>query len=78
MMQSLLNNRVLICPESAELYNRLVDNEFYIGESNDELTMHSNYEGDLYVVRAVKVLNFYVVVSIYNKTKLKEMSTLVD
>lgn len=72
IFNKLFQGRVLITPENSELFNRLVSNETYIGESEDTLTMHSTYMGKQYIVTAVKYHDVFVVVSIYNNEDHKE------
>ena len=72
IFNKLFSNRVLITPENSTLYNQLVSNETYIGESSDKLTMHSTYMGKPYIVTATKYHDVFVVTSIYNNEDHKE------
>ena len=72
IFKKLLSNNVLVFPHCAQLYNTLLRNETYIGESNDTLTMHSTYMGKQYEVIAKRYHDAFVVVSIYNKEDHQE------
>jgi hypothetical protein len=62
----MIKNRVFVMPEHAQLYNNLLRNETYIGESHDTLTMESSYMGKKHTVTAIRYHDIFVVVSIYN------------
>ena len=60
----IIKNRVFVLPEYAELYNHLVENETYTGESHDCLTLKALYNSKSYEVTAVRIGDVFVVNSI--------------